>query len=114
MALPDAGPDCDHLQVPGADVAAAALRQVASLAELLRDSPAKTLGPEHLDVLRGSGALLARMGALATQERALPGGASDTALRRLAAPAREFAKHVSNLARALEIGVPSRGPPTRV
>lgn len=66
MALPDAGPDCDHLQVPGADVAAAALRQVASLAELLRDSPAKTLGPEHLDVLRGSGALLARMGALAT------------------------------------------------
>ncbi len=45
------------------------------------------------------------MGALATQERALPGGASDTAVRRLAAPALEFAKHVPNLARALEIGV---------
>jgi hypothetical protein len=91
--------------VPGADVAAAALRQVVPLAEQLRDSPAKTLGPERLDVLRGSSKLMARMGALATQERALPGGASDTALRRLAAPALEFAKHVPNLARALEIGV---------
>jgi len=91
--------------VPGADVAAAALRQVAPLAEQLRDSPAKTLGPEHLIVLRDSGELLARMGALATQERALPGGASDTALRRLATPALEFAKHVPNLARAVEIGV---------
>jgi len=35
--------------VPGADVAAAALRQVAPLAEQLRDSPAKTLGPERLE-----------------------------------------------------------------
>jgi len=91
--------------VPGADVAVAALRQVAPLAEQLRDSPAKTLGPEHLIVLRDSGALLARMGGLATQERALPGGASDIALRRLATPAPEFAKHVPNLARAVEIGV---------
>jgi len=33
--------------VPGADVAAAALRQLAPLAEQLRDSPAKTLGPEQ-------------------------------------------------------------------
>jgi len=91
--------------VPGADVAAAALRQVAPLAEQLRDSPAKTLGPERLEVLRGSSELVARMRALAIQERGLPGGASDTVLRRLAAPALEFAKHVPNLARALEIGV---------
>jgi len=91
--------------VPGADVAAAALRRVAPLAEQLRDSPVKTLGPEHLDVLRGSGELLARMGGLAAQERALPGGASDTAMRRLATLALEFAKHVPNLARAVEIGV---------
>jgi len=61
--------------VPGADVTVAALRQVAPLAEQLRDSPAKTLGPEHLDVLRDSGELLARMGGLAAQERAQPGGA---------------------------------------
>lgn len=91
--------------VPGADVAAAALRQVAPLAERLRDSPAKTLGPERLDVLRGSAELLVRMGALATQERALPARAGDTASRRLAAPALEFAKYVPNLARAVEIGV---------
>jgi hypothetical protein len=91
--------------VPGADVAAAALRQVVPLAEQLRDSPAKTLGPERLDVLRGSSELMARLAALAIQERALPGGANDTALRRLAAPALEFAEHVPNLARALEIGV---------
>ncbi len=91
--------------LPGADVTAAALRQVAPLAEQLHRSPAKTLGQERLDVLRGSDELLARMGALATRERVLPGGASDLALRRLAAPALEFAKHVPNLARALEIGV---------
>ena len=91
--------------VPGADVAAAALRQVAPLAEQLRDSPARTLGPERLAILRDSSELLARLGALAAQERALPGGASDTALRRLAVPALEFATHVPNLARALQIGV---------
>jgi hypothetical protein len=91
--------------VPGADIAAAALRRVAPLAEQLRDSPAKTLGQERLEVLRGSSELLTRMAALAIQERALPGGASDTALRRLAAPALGFAKHVPNLARALEIDV---------
>lgn len=91
--------------VPGADVAAAALRQLAPLAEQLRDSPAKTLGPEHQIVLRSSGELLVRMGAVATQERAQPGGASHTASRRLATPALEFAKHVPNLAWAVEIGV---------
>ncbi len=91
--------------VPGADVAAAALRQVAPLAGRLRDSPAKTLGRERVDVLRASDELLARMGALATRERALPGRASDLALRRLAVSALEFAKHVPDLARALEIGV---------
>lgn len=91
--------------VPGADVAAAALRQLAPLAERLRESPAKTLGKERLDVLRGSSELVARMRALATQERGLRGGASDTALRRLAAPALEFARHVPNVAMALELGV---------
>jgi hypothetical protein len=56
-------------------------------------------------VLRDSGELLARMRALATQERQLPGGASDSALQALAAPALEFARHVPNLGRALELGV---------
>jgi len=62
-------------------------------------------GQNSLGVLRGSGELLARLGAVAVQERALPGGASRTAVRRLVAPALEFAKHVPNLARALEIAV---------
>lgn len=91
--------------VPGAGVAAKALREVAPLAEQLRTSPAKTLGPESLEVLRGSGELLARLRALATQERALTGGASDRALRRLAAPALEFAAHIPALATALELSV---------
>jgi hypothetical protein len=91
--------------LPGAGDAAAALRQVGPPAERLRDSPAKTLGPDRLDVLRDSGELLSRMRALATQERQLPGGASDSALHALAAPALEFARHVPNLGRALELGV---------
>jgi len=89
----------------GAGGAAAAFRQAVPLAAQLWDCPAKTLGPEHLDVVRGSADLLARMVALAAQERALPGGAGDVVLRRLAAPALEFARHVPNLARAVEIGV---------
>jgi len=89
----------------GAGDAAAAFRQAAPLAAQLWDCPAKTLGPEHLDVVRGSADLLARMVVLAAQERALPGGAGDVVLRRLAAPALEFARHVPNLARAVEIGV---------
>ncbi len=91
--------------LPGAADAAAALRQVGPLAEQLRRSPAKRLTPERLDVQRGSGELQARMRALATQERLLPGGASDSALQRLGAPALEFARHVPNLGRALELGV---------
>jgi len=89
----------------GARDAAAAFCPAAPLAAQLLDCPAKILGPEHLDVVRGSADLLARMVALAAQERALPGGAGDVVLRRLAAPALEFARHVPNLARAVEIGV---------
>jgi hypothetical protein len=51
---------------------------------------------------RGAAGPAARV---AIQERALPGGASDRDLRRLAAPAVEFAAHVPALARALELGV---------
>lgn len=46
---------------------------------------------------------MARMGALAIQERALPGGACDHALRRLAVPALVFAKLVPDLARAIGV-----------
>jgi hypothetical protein len=91
--------------VPGAGDAAKALREMAPLAERLRMSAAKTVGSESLEMLRGSGELLARLRALTVQERSLPGGASDRDLRRLAAPALEYAMHVPALAQALELGV---------
>ena len=91
--------------VPGAESAAHGLRTVAELSAELREAPAKTLGPERLAVLRDSGDLQRQVRALAVHERNLPGAASDADLRRLAAPALEFAKHVENLTRALEIGV---------
>jgi hypothetical protein len=56
-------------------------------------------------LLRDSHDLQARMAALAVAERQLPGGASDTDLRRLAAPALAFAGHVPALTRALEVSV---------
>ena len=91
--------------VPGAESAAHGLRTVAELSAELREAPAKTLGPERLAVPRDSGDLQRQVRALAVHERNLPGAASNTDLRRLAAPALEFAKHVENLTRALEIGV---------
>lgn len=91
--------------VPGAESAAHGLRTVAELAAELRAAPTKTLGSERLDVLRDSGDLQQRVRALAVHERHLPGAASDGDLRRLAAPALEFAKHIPNLTRAVEIGV---------
>jgi hypothetical protein len=91
--------------LPGAGEAAKALLEMAPLAERLRMSAAKTVGSESLEMLRGSGELLARLRAVSVQERALPGGASDRDLRRLAAPGLEFAAHVPALARALELAV---------
>lgn len=91
--------------VPGAGDAAAALRELRPLARELRESPAKSMGVEWLDLLRGSDELQRRMQALAAQEHQLPSPASETDLRRLAGPALEFAKHVPNLTRALEVAV---------
>ena len=71
----------------------------------LRGAPAKSLGPEHLDVLRHSGQLLRRLRAVALYEQRLAGGAAEGDLRRLAGPALEFARHVPDLTRALELGV---------
>lgn len=87
-----------------ADVAAG-LRQVSPLATQLRTTPTRSITTEHFEVLRDSRDLQARMRELAVVERRLPGGASDTDLRRLAAPALAFAEHVPALARALEVSV---------
>lgn len=91
--------------VPAAGATAAALRQVVPLAEQLGDSPAKTLGPERLRLLRDGRELLVRMDALSTHGRLMSGVVTDAALRRLAAPAVEFAEQVPQLTRAVEIGV---------
>jgi len=91
--------------VHGVGVTDAALRQVVPLAEQLGDSPAKTLGPESLGLLRDGRELLARMEALSTHGRLMSGVAGDITLARLAGPAAEFAAQVSQLTRAVEIGV---------
>ena len=91
--------------VAGAGDAAATLREVGPLAKDLRESPTKSLGGESLDVLRHSGELQRRVQALAVQEHQLPSPASETDLRRMAAAVLEFAKHVANVSRALEVAV---------
>jgi len=91
--------------VPGASDAATALRQLEPLARALRDSPCKSMSIEGLGLLRQSADLQRRAQALAVQEHHLPSPASETDLRRLAGPALEFARHVPNLTRALEVAV---------
>jgi hypothetical protein len=91
--------------VVGAAEVAAGLRAVASLAEGLRDAPAKSMTPPHLNLLREGTELQAKMAALAGQALGLPGGAGEHDLRRLAAPALEFSQHVPALAGALDLSV---------
>jgi hypothetical protein len=91
--------------VAGAADAAAGLRAVAPLSEALRDVPAKSMTPPHLDLLREGTELQLRMAALAGQALRLPGGAAEHDLRRLAVPALEFAQHVPALAGALDLSV---------
>ena len=91
--------------VPGAGDAAAALREAGPLAKDLRESPIKSMGGESLDVLRHSGELQWRVQALAAQEHQLPSPASETDLRRMAAAALEFVKHVRKVSQALEVAV---------
>lgn len=88
----------------GAEVAKE-LQSVAVLAGQLRESPARTLGPERPDVLGDSTLLQQQVRTLAIREHQLPHGTPDADLRRLAAPALEFAKHLPDLTRALEVGV---------
>jgi hypothetical protein len=91
--------------VAGAAEAAAGLRTVSSLAEALRDAPAKSMTAPHLDLMREGTEVQVQMARLAGQALALPGGASDQDLRRLTAPALEFARHVPALAGALDLSI---------
>jgi hypothetical protein len=91
--------------VPAAADAATGLRAVADLAAGLRDAPARSMTPPHLDLIRESTELQAAMARRASQALALPGGAADADLQRLAACAQEFAEHVPTLCGALELSV---------
>jgi hypothetical protein len=61
--------------------------------------------PPHLNLLREGTELQANMAALAGQALRLPRGAAEHDLRRLAAPALEFAQHLPALAGALDLSV---------
>jgi hypothetical protein len=91
--------------IVGAADAASGLRAVAPLALALREAPAKSMTPPHLDLLREGTELQRRLAALAGQAQRLPGGAAEHDLRRLAVPALEFARHVPALAGALDLSV---------
>lgn len=91
--------------VAGAGQTAAGLRAVVPTARQLRDTPARSMTSPHLDLLRAGTELQTRLEALAGQALQLPAGAPGHDLRRLAAPALEFARHVPALAGALDLSV---------
>lgn len=91
--------------VSGAAETARGLRGLSPVVGQLRDAPAKSMTPPHLDLLRTGNVLQERMEALAEHARRLPAGASADDLRALAAPALEFAHHVPALAGALDLSV---------
>lgn len=91
--------------VAGAGDAADGLRAVSGLARRLREAPARSMAAEHLNLLRAGNAVQGRLKALAVQTHRLPGGADDGDLRRLAAPALTFARHVPRVAGALDLSV---------
>lgn len=70
--------------VAGAADAAAGLRAVAPASQALRDVPAKSTTPPHLDLLREGTELQLRMAALAGQALRLPAGAAEGARPRAA------------------------------
>ena len=85
--------------------AARCLRDLIPAAGRLLDAPARSMSEPRVDLVGVGNALLARMNAAAEQAARLPAGASEQDLRRLAAPAVEFAQHVPALARAVDLSV---------
>jgi hypothetical protein len=81
------------------------LSVVAALARDLRAVPVKAMTPPHLDLLRLGTDLQDRLDSVAVQAARLPPAASAHDLRRLAAPALEYAQHAAPLAAALDLSV---------
>jgi len=91
--------------VPEAAAAAQVLRELAPLAASLRESPCRSSASPHLDVVGGASELQARTATYARLAQRLPADASDDDLRRLAAPALEFAEHIPVMAQTVEVCV---------
>ena len=85
--------------------AARCLRDLIPAAGRLLDAPARSMSEPRVDLVGVGNELLARMNTAAEQAARLPAGASERDLRRLAAPAVEFAQHGPALARAVELSV---------
>ena len=89
----------------GAADVAHGLRATAKAADGLRDAPARSMTPPHLEIIAASRDLLTELTGLAAQAARLPGGAAAHDLHRLAAAALPFAEHVPTLAAALDLSV---------
>ena len=81
------------------------LRATAESADALRDAPARSMTPPHVELVAASRDLLAEMAGLAGQAARLPGDAAQRDLHRLALPALGFAQQVPALAVALDLSV---------
>ncbi|MDP9432841.1 MAG: hypothetical protein M3P91_09065, partial [Actinomycetota bacterium] len=89
----------------GAADVAHQLRATVEAAGVLRDAPARSMTPPHLDLIAASRDLVTELTGLAAQAARLPGGAAPHDLHRLAAAALPFAEHVPTLATALDLSV---------
>jgi Sec-independent protein translocase protein TatA len=89
----------------GAADVAQGLRATAEAVDVLRDAPARSMTPPHLDLIAAGRDLLTELTGLAAQAARLPGGAAAHDLHRLAAAVLPFAEHVPTLAAALDLSV---------
>jgi hypothetical protein len=97
--------DRSSVAVDGAADTAFGLVPMRALAAALRDSAIRSTSVPHLDVIGGASELVVRMATLGELAGRMPGGASDQDLRRLAAPALEFAATAPMLVRTLQAAV---------
>jgi hypothetical protein len=78
---------------------------MAAAARDLRAVPVKAMTPPHLELMRLGTDLQDRLDSVAVQGARLPAAASTRDLRRLAAPALEYAQHAPSLAAALDMSI---------
>jgi hypothetical protein len=91
--------------VPEAGRRRSGAARAASAGGLPAREPCRSSASPHLDVVGGASELSARTATYARLAQRLPARASDDDLRRLAAPALEFAEHIPVLAQTVEVCV---------